>query len=530
MPTAPAKRKRYFDPPRRLSRSRIWQLQRRFYDQLGPKAWGDAHVPSEITNNAFIARAYADVLLGFLRDLKAGDGLANEPLLIVELGAGTGRLSYLVAQELAASCRAIGLDPLPFRVVPTDFTEGNLGAYREHPRLAALAAEGLVDFARFDAEHPAAFTLERSGERIDAERPGGRAIALIANYVFDTVRHDAFWITGGVLHETRVALRAGRAASRLKPDDPSLLAHLMPEESSRTIRLPYYDDPSLDRLLAAYRTSFKECEFLLPVGALGCLRWFLQAAPGGLLVLCGDKGYRTDAELGEGVGVHFTQHGSISTMVNLNAIERYFAAAGGFALHAPQCDTGFTVSAFVQPGRAGEARELRHAYQRAIGGLGPRHYQTALDEIKRKAGQLSVPTALGLIRLSNWDQDIFLRAAPTLCRKAGRVASDVRADIAQVLGEVWHRYFLQPGDDDVAFAIGLVFYALRRFTEAGRYFEYSLGTHGPNEATYLNLGRAAEALGQFERARAYYTDGRKRLSDAERLRAALAKLDAKRRR
>ena len=57
--------------PRRLSESIIWNLQRGFYLRAGPEAWKPKGVPSYVTNNAFIARAYARMAVALMRVVPA---------------------------------------------------------------------------------------------------------------------------------------------------------------------------------------------------------------------------------------------------------------------------------------------------------------------------------------------------------------------------------------------------------------------------------------------------------------------------
>lgn len=76
----------------RLSASPLWPLQRRFFERAGPAAWADDTVPHYVTNNAGLAAAYAEVLLGWLRDAGPLDG--GQPLTVVEIGAGSGRFAF----------------------------------------------------------------------------------------------------------------------------------------------------------------------------------------------------------------------------------------------------------------------------------------------------------------------------------------------------------------------------------------------------------------------------------------------------
>ena len=83
-------------------------LQRDFYAQRGLKAWNEDLVPSYITNNPFIAEIYAGIVAAFLQDCMSSaqrgyPSLSPEnPLRILELGAGTGKFSYLFLRKLTA--------------------------------------------------------------------------------------------------------------------------------------------------------------------------------------------------------------------------------------------------------------------------------------------------------------------------------------------------------------------------------------------------------------------------------------------
>src|SRR5467141_4784562 len=76
-----------------LARSMVWQIQRTFYADQGVAAWSRSGVPQSITTSPIIARAYARIVLGFLRDMRAALD-PDQPAYIVELGAGSGRFAY----------------------------------------------------------------------------------------------------------------------------------------------------------------------------------------------------------------------------------------------------------------------------------------------------------------------------------------------------------------------------------------------------------------------------------------------------
>src|SRR5262245_61222958 len=87
-----------------LSQSLIWRRQREFYIQRGLKAWSQDRVPEYITNNPFIAEIYARIVAEFLGECMAAG--AQRPLRIVELGAGSGKFSYLFLRQLGELLRA----------------------------------------------------------------------------------------------------------------------------------------------------------------------------------------------------------------------------------------------------------------------------------------------------------------------------------------------------------------------------------------------------------------------------------------
>src|SRR5262249_52809931 len=89
----------------RLSRSCLWTLQRGFFERHGPEAWSEGIVPHHVTSNPWIGRAYARVVLGWMRDWARAAGAApapidpREPVYLVELGSGSGRFAHHFARS-----------------------------------------------------------------------------------------------------------------------------------------------------------------------------------------------------------------------------------------------------------------------------------------------------------------------------------------------------------------------------------------------------------------------------------------------
>src|SRR3990167_27511 len=83
-----------------LSSSSLWQQQQEAYDRLGIYSWAKDQVPFHITNNARIARQYAEIV----------HRLGKSSCTILELGGGCGKFAYLFLNELQLPCHYIFTD------------------------------------------------------------------------------------------------------------------------------------------------------------------------------------------------------------------------------------------------------------------------------------------------------------------------------------------------------------------------------------------------------------------------------------
>ena len=158
-------------------------------------------MPNYVTTNSFIARAYAKVILGFINDHYHS---APQPqrITIVEVGGGHGKFAFLVIRHLLeladffpANFQPHNDAPYPFRYVLTDGAQAAINFWKTHPNFAPLIAQQILDFALLDADDFREINLILSGKRIDAHS-NTTPIFVIANYVFDSLRHDAFRLSG----------------------------------------------------------------------------------------------------------------------------------------------------------------------------------------------------------------------------------------------------------------------------------------------------------------------------------------------
>ena len=504
------------EDPRRLSRSLLWQLQRAFYDRRGALAWTAGRVPWFVSSNACIARAYAQVIDAYLRDVAAGahgPEPAASTVQIVEVAAGHGRFAFLVLEQLLAldTLRA-GLGPrAPFRYILTDLSEANLAFCASHPALRPHLDAGRLDLARFDAERDTELHLRRAGDVLAPTHPAGPLI-VVANYAFDTFTHDAFRVEGGALHESLPAVYSTAAEPVL--DDPDMLERLRLVYQRVAIDDGYYGDAALDAILADYRRTLTDTTVCVPIGALTCLRALHRLAGGRLLLLAADKGFVHEEELLHRADPQPVLHGSFSLSVNFHAIASWFRHHGGHAFDASQRDGTIAVTGFVAGAAPDAVARTRSAFADWIETFGPSDF-FRLQVDQRGADR---PPALGallaMLRLADWDPWLFYQLADRLRPQLDDASDALRRETRRALTRVWARYYHLGGDQDVPFEIARILQRLRHHGEAIAFYRRSIELFGDSHVTHHNIGlchhyglqRHADALAEFELALALDPD------------------------
>lgn len=491
---------------KRLSESILWRLQRNFFETLGDQAWTQGIVPHYITSNGWIANAYAQTVLGWLRDC-AGAGAREpgsfppidprRPVYILELGCGSGRFGFLFFDRLLDLLGRSSLSPVPVRYVMTDFTESNLEPLRRHPALQPWISAGILDFARYDVGEDDEIRLERSG-KVLSPRTLRNPLVVLANYVFDGIPQDAFAARGGRLHELLATLTVPEEEDL---EEPTILQRVEVSWEERPVSGDYYGDPELDAILREHAERLKDTAFLFPLAAVRCLRHLVKLARGRLLLLSGDKGYCRE-ELADGRGEPgLTLHGSFSLMVNYYALGRWFASREGELLCTSRFHSSLTVVAGLVGTPPGGTVETRLAFDEAIDRLGPDDFFDLKTAFGKPYDDLTLEQLLGWIRLSGWDANILLGCWPALMRHAAEAPGLLRLELYRAIHEVWDRYFPLPQAADLAFHLGVLLCEIDRYEEALPLFQESIAACGPNPATVFNVGLCLFHLGHLEQAR-----------------------------
>lgn len=494
---APEDEARYvLDENQRLSRSVLWRLQRQFFDRQGAQSWTEGTVPHYITSNPWIAGAYARVVFGWLRDVYA-DLDRSQPVYVVELGCGSGRFGFLFLNAFLDRLRRSALCDAPVTYVLTDFTDFNLDVLRSHPSLQSFVEDDLLDFARFDAEHDTELALSHSGALL---APGAIAnpVAVLANYFFDSLPHDVFYVHDGDLYEGLVTV----STTDTDPDltDPELISRIELAYDYQPAPANYYDDPAFNRLLDAYRQQLDDTVLTFPNAGLRCIQALRDLSDGRLLLLSGDKGYSHEEALQHRDEPGLIVHGSISLAVNYHALGQYVHCQGGAALHLAHRPANLNVSAFLFGPSPTDYVETRLAYDEAIEKQGPDTFFALKKGAEKNYDAFTLEQLLGYLRLVGWDHNIVLGALPALMAHAQTASEDLLAELHRTIEQVWAAYFPLREPRDLAFHLGILLYEMQYYAGALDFFEHSLRLYGPDPATAFNQALCHFHLGTLNDA------------------------------
>ena len=454
-----------FEKATRLSESLLWKLQNDAYSEFGIEAWSRQGVPSYITSNPFIARCYAHVVLGYIRDLIAqGTLVANEPIYLFDLGAGTGRFGFLFLKELLSFLPNINVC-----YVMTDIVQANLDFCRHHPLLQTYIQKGVLDFAyyhhQFESEPLHLMVSQRTLTHML------NPIVLIANYFFDTIPQDLFRVRDGVLEEGRVALSAENWEEGVKPE---AINHLRWQWSYYPIEhaKDYYAHfPKANALLNMYQKLFEGIAFLFPIGGMHSLRYFAKLSQNRLLLLAGDQGVSTEEQVKAWGEPKLSLHGSFSISVSYHALALFFRELGGLSLLTSDPDPLFVVMGGILGGSSPEAT---HAFKEYLDAFDPTDYWKLVSSMMDNPAN-SLDQILLMLKFGNWDpmnMHAFFERIRELLPKA---TEGQRKWISIAIERVWDNFY--PISKDAAsfvLNLGVLLYDLGLYSDALKYFERAL--------------------------------------------------------
>ncbi|MEA4909370.1 MAG: SAM-dependent methyltransferase [Anaerolineaceae bacterium] len=463
----------------RLSASILWQLQAAFYQQSGITAWNQGAVPYYITNNPYIAAAYARVIQGFLRDHPNLD--PQHPVYILELGAGPGQFAYYFLHHLRTILEGTRLAGLRFVYLLTDLAESNVNFWKQHPLYQAHLQAGRLDMARFDPLTDDQIHLVYSGQvlsAVDLVNP----LIVLANYFLDSLPADLFSVHQGMLCEEQVTLTS--TAPALDPNDPAIMSSLEVDFRPRLTSPQYYHRPEYNRLLQSYLNSLEGSYVLFPTGALDSLERLLALSEGRMIFLTADKGEHRLEALRSPLQPEISVHGrGISMIVNFHALDTFLAARGGQAFHSKHRDEGLDITAYLVEDPPLDGAETRGTFHAAIEAASPDDFFVLKKAFEPHYASSTLDQLLAFLRLSGYDPQIFKSMAPYLLDQAPGADPRQQERLFEAAGEVCKLYYPIGEPFDLLLALARIYIALSAYPEALDCLRLSQVYRGPTRET-----------------------------------------------
>lgn len=481
---------------KRLSQSILWQLQRDYYASESIKAWKTDRVPHVITNNAFIAKAYARIVFGFLRDWQQRID-RSEPVYLVELGAGAGRLAFAFLRKWLAFFPQSALRDIKITYVITDFAEANVQFWQQHPALKPYVDAGQLDFATFDATQPGPICLRMSGKALN---PGQLAnpLVVIANYFFDSLPQDAFALKDGAFYEGRVKVSrvVTEGAQPVGLENLKLGFELAPADADT-----YYPDPDYNAVLKPYTQINDDTWVLFPTTGFEVLRHLNALSSGRLLLLTADKGYHRWEDASQRHTPHFNLHGSFSLMVNYHALGEMIRRWGGDIITNSHTPIAIDICALTGPQTPGDYVETRQAYYEYAEELSPDDFYHL--KVYARPGQterVKPDEIIAHIRFSGYDPHVMLHHFTELFEQLESTTHVQRDELRAIAHKVYENYYEIGEPYDMAFACASLLSGCGFYEDALPYFQRSRETHGDAPETLYNMAICYACLERYDDA------------------------------
>lgn len=493
-----------------LSQSMIWKLQADFYAMQGPEAWSKGIVPQYITTNPYFANLYAKTVFAYCRDLTARQDFKEETTVyILELAAGIGRFTYSFLQSFTALLENSTLKNIKFKYIVSDFAKRNVVYWQNHPSLKPYFEKGILDCAIFDMTKDTTIELIDSGVTLN---PGtlNQPLILLANYTFDSLPIDTFYVKEGILHEGLINLskKSTDKTETLKvvPTKVSILSDLDYEYSDRVIDASlYYTESIFNEILHNYQASLPDGSFTLPVIAFQCLQRLITVFGDDLVLISADKGYNDLKSMNNTYHPFLSEHGSISLMVNFHAIELFFQAIGGNAHHSIYQHDNITLSMFTLGKSDSEFSETVLAFREAVEGIGPDDFHTIKKVIVTQQKTMTLKELLIFLRYTHWDSRTFLELYNTLLERISEEENYSVDQLITALYKVWENYFPIGEEGDLSYCLGTLFTYFGYDHEAIELFETSIYFYGESADLFYEIALCYYNLQDFETSKLYIT-------------------------
>lgn len=465
-----------------FSQSLIWQLNRNFYKDKGINAWSEDIVPHHMTSNSYVGKTYAELIFACLKDL-AAKGNLDDIVYILELGAGHGRLGFHILKHLKKLT-----DPLKGRIpqfcyILSDIVEDNLTFFSEHKQFKSYFEEGILDVSYFDAVESNHLYLRKSKKKIE-EKQLQQPIIAIANYFFDSIPSELYFIKDQSIFNCEVSVKYDTNPNEM--NSVSLIKNMMLTFSNKKLEHPIFGDAALDNILEKYKFFNSETYIYFPKISLECLTSLKSLSNEGLVLLTMDKGFHELSELANMKEPDIVKHGSFSFWVNYHALSEFCLSQKGKVFFPRLSNFHLEMGCLLFADDANSYIETSIAYDKVVDEFGPDDFNSIKQLAYSSVAELKMMDLIVLYRLSAYDSTFFIKLLPRLKQVKQNITYKERKRLAQTLHIIWDRYFFINEQTDISYELAGLFYDLGYYSDALKYFHYSIDNFGDKMDVFYN--------------------------------------------
>lgn len=462
--------------------SKIWQLNRQYYDNEGINAWSSGVVPHHLTSNSKIAKTYANLIFAVLEDLAVAKEVEHT-VYILELGAGHGRLSFHILVHLNELISMSELELPKYQFVISDVVEKNLDFFLEHPQFQKYFNNGQLDVSYFDADKSIDLKLRFSGKYVDIQSID-QVIMAIGNYFFDSLPNDLFHIKEKKVHRCELSLRSNREPENMTTRE--LLKSLKLTYTDILLTNTYFKEEVYNDILEQSRLDYEDTHLFFPKMALDCLMKIKNLSKKGLILLTLDKGSHKIVDLDNQSAPIMTTHGSMSFSVNFHAFILHCQHLKGVSIFPSNASFHLQIGCLMYIDNHDKFSRLVAAYKTNVDDFGPDDFNSIKKLIYRHANAMSMPEIFASLRLAAYDSTLFINLLPSIKSKIDSITIEERERLKELMLRTLEMYYSMNESMDIAFEIGGIFYQLSYYEEALYSFNCSKNIFGDSPDNFYN--------------------------------------------
>ena len=419
----------------------------------------------------------------------------------MELASGVGRFTYTFLKRFLHIIENSSLKGLKFKYIVTDFSEKNIDYWQNHSFLKPYFDSGILDCAIFDIAQDEKLQLRNSGEILCTGNMKNPLI-LIANYTFDSLPQDTFYVSKEKIYEGLITVT--QPDIEVNAEDKSILSGLDYFYTDKEIEAKdYYEDDDFNNILLYYKNNLENASFSLPIMALRCIARLKKLFNDDIFLISADKGYKTEKEMLKNSHPFLSKHGCISMTVNFHSLEKYFENLGGKAMHSIYQHENINMSLFLLSKSTHDFVETTMAYNEIIESIGPDDFYIIKKGVVPLGESLETKQLLTFLRLTVWDARTFQEFYNILLERIDNEENFPLEELIIVINQVWEHYFPIGEEGDLAYYIGSLLSYIGYDSDALRFFEYSYEIYGASAEIYYNIALSSFNLSQVEKALEY---------------------------